>query len=180
MRNMVIQLLKDLSLKDYDVRHQSFLHLSLSIESALIPGLIQTNKGILDEFEKLALTESEANVVLRKMSEKLSQDTVPLDIRAGIVWLLGKFTNIKFLRATIKFLQQHYNNLDDQEIYSILTSINPQDFPQEDHALVVELIQKSSLREILIELRKRNNDNVNDAILDMWGKLREINCLGER
>ncbi|MFX0210208.1 MAG: hypothetical protein ACFFDT_29775, partial [Candidatus Hodarchaeota archaeon] len=53
------------------------------------------------------------------------------------------------------------------------------DFSKEDRVLIIELIQKSTLMEVLIELRKRNNDNVNDIIFNMWGQLRGINCLDE-
>ncbi|NIP23702.1 MAG: hypothetical protein GWN67_23720, partial [Phycisphaerae bacterium] len=181
MREEIKKQLNKLVSSDHNVRNDSFLNISLSVESVLIPSLTRDNEQLLDlhGLKKLRLTESEARIVLEKMSDNLCNNTIPLEIQVGIVSLLGKFKNIKYLEAVMRFLGQSYYNLDNEQVYSTLAAINPQDFSKEELVLIIELIQKSLLMEVLVELRKRNNDKVNDAIFGMWVKLRGINCLDE-
>lgn len=176
MKNEMMQLLGELLSENDDLRNNSFLNISLLVESTLIPALTQENEQLLEihGFEKIRLTESEARFILAKMFEYLSDDAVPIEIRAGIVSLLSKFNDISYLEASMKFLQQRYPDLDNQQVYSILASINPQNFPSKNLGQITKLIQEVNLTEILVELRTRNNDKVNDALFHIWGKFKQI------
>ncbi|MHC4741766.1 MAG: hypothetical protein ACYS8Z_07645 [Planctomycetota bacterium] len=155
--------------------------LCLLVEKSLIPALAVTNTKLLSGLcaSDIEPTKTEAYEILDRIVSELSRSRADVNTKATWCWLLGKFSKLEYLKAQMQFLQENYQQLGDQTAYSVLASINPQYFGEEEREQVQSLVRASGLIEVLMKLGDREDDHLNQALFHMWGKIRQIGLADE-
>jgi hypothetical protein len=165
---------------DEETRNNAALNLGFLVERVLIPAFADTCTELLNSCNLLDLdvTEGEALAILDETCRIVFNDKVPVGLRVYMVGLLGKFTKIDYLKVNLRFLQANHPVLDTDDAYSTLAAINPAYFGQEYHGEIRALLKEYDLVGVLIAL-ERNDEKLDDAIFDMWMKIRNVGLLDE-
>ncbi len=169
MKKIISDIFQDLRASDEALQREAALEIKLLVERALVPGLYKANTILLEHsgLADIQLSKEDAEEIVQKMCEYIVSDDVSLDVQTCFTIIVGNRLNLECLRSVLHLLKARYNTVENARIYSILACTNPQYFLNESAEClesVKSLIKEYSLVEILRDLRKRNDDDLNQQI----------------
>lgn len=181
MRTEIHELFRMLTSADQSIREDAHFCMHMVIEAALVPGLKMDNQEILNR-RKLPfyeMTKEEAVELMDKIQNELFWNHLTLSEQSTFLHVLWRVPKIKYFTLSLKYIEQHYEQFDNQQAYSELADLNPQYFKGRDRKKVCEILQQSNLINILIQFEQRNDDHLNDGLFHMWGKIRSVGFINE-
>lgn len=169
MKKIISDMFQDLRASDEDLQRDAASDITLLVERALVPGLYKANTNLLEGsgLVDVQLSKEEAEEIVQKMCEYIVSDDVSLDVQVCFTGVVGERLNLECLRSILHFLKARYNSLDNGRTYSVLATTNPQYFLDESAECleaVKSMIKEYSLVEILRDLRKRNDEDLDQQI----------------
>ena len=177
MNILVLQIINKIQTGGRDVQIEGALELTLLLEKTLFPGRYEsTHRMILSkELMRLDLYKVDVDELLNWICSEVGSERLNYEVQISLVGILGKVADARCLDAMLNFLQAFSGSLNDDQIYSVVTSMTPACSEYSRRNEIAAILDKHHAPSLFEQLSRRSSQRLKELVSRLSATIEKLN-----